>query len=311
MQRHVDAGMRVAAAKVLSVLPEEPLRRIVRRWRGRQESRALEEADVAFVSYGKSGRTWLRLMLSRYFQQRFGLPEGAFLEFDNLHRQNAAIPRVYFTHGNYLRDYTGHLDVFEDFRNHRVVLLVRDPRDVAVSQYFQWGRRMRPHKKWLNRYPRHGADLSLFEFIQGHEAGLSRVIEFQNRWAGALRRLDHALLIRYEEMRDQPEAALRQTLEFLGFSPGPDEVESAVTYAEFDNMRKLEEAGSVRASGQRLVPGKRGDHESYKVRRAVVGGYLDYLDATQRAEIDARLAAELDPAFGYAPPPSDSRTQKR
>jgi len=300
MQRHVDAGMRIAAAKALSVLPEEPLRRIVRRWRGRQEARALEETDAVFVSYGKSGRTWLRLMLSRFFQERFGLPEGAFLEFDNLHRQNAAIPKVYFTHGNYLRDYTGHLDVFEDFRDHRVVLLVRDPRDVAVSQYFQWGRRMRPHKKWLNRYPRHGADLSLFEFVQGHEAGLSRVIEFQNRWAKALPRLEQALLIRYEEMRDRPEAALRQTLEFLGFAPAPDEVKSAVTYAEFGNMRQLEEAGSVHASGQRLVPGRRGDLESYKVRRAIVGGYRDYLDAAQRSKIDARLAVELDPAFGYA-----------
>lgn len=305
MQRHVDAGMRVATAKVLAVLPEEPLRRFVRRWRGRQEARALAEADVVFVSYGKSGRTWLRLMLSRYFQRHFGLSDGAFLEFDNLYRQNAAIPKVYFTHGNYLRDYTGHLDVYDDFRDHRVVLLVRDPRDVAVSQYFQWGRRMRPHKKWLNRYPRHGSDLSLFEFVQGHEAGLSRVIEFQNRWADAIRRLNRALLIRYEEMRDEPETALRQTLSFLGFAPEPEELKDAVAYAEFNNMRKLEEDGSVRASGQRLVPGKRGDHESYKVRRAVVGGYRDYLEPAECAKIDARLAAELDPTFGYREPPGD------
>ncbi len=307
MQRHLDTGVRLVAAGALSVLPEEPLRSWVRRWRGRQEYRLLAAADAAFVSYGKSGRTWLRLMLSRFFQQRFGLREGEFLEFDNLHRQNPSIPKVYFTHGNYLRDYTGHRDVFEDFREQRVVLLVRDPRDVAISQYFQWGRRMRPHKKWLNRYPEHGAELSLFEFVHEHEAGLARVIEFQNRWAEAVAELDRILVLRYEEMRDQPEIALRQTLEFLGFSPSPQELKDAVEYAVFDNMRRLEEDGSVRASGQRLVPGRRGDPDSYKVRRGKVGGYRDYLDASQRAVIDARLAGELDPAFGYASPPLDVR----
>jgi hypothetical protein len=290
------------------MLPDEPLRSWVRRWRGRQEYRSLAAADAAFVSYGKSGRTWLRLMLSRFFQQRFGLREGEFLEFDNLHRQNPSIPRVYFTHGNYLRDYTRHRDVYEDFRGQRVVLLVRDPRDVAISQYFQWERRMRPHKKWLNRYPEHGAELSLFEFVQEHEAGLARVIEFQNRWAAAVPHLARILVLRYEKMRDQPETALRQTLEFLGFSPSSPELRDAVEYAVFDNMRRLEETGSVRASGQRLVPGKRGDPDSYKVRRGKVGGYRDYLDEAQRAAIDARLVAELDPAFGYVSPPLEQDT---
>ena len=310
MRRSPGAGSSLAA-KALWMLPEEPLRGVVRRWRGRREAQALRASDVVFVSYGKSGRTWLRLMLSRFFQQRFGLEEGVFLEFDNLHRQNAAIPKVYFTHGNYLPDYTGHPDVFEDFADRRVVLLIRDPRDVAVSQYFQWGRRMRPHKKWLNRYPEHGAELSLFEFVHDHESGLTRVIEFQNRWAEAFARLDQLLLIHYEEMRARPEGALQQTLEFMGFSPSAEELKDGVAYAAFDNMRKLEEDGSVRASGQRLVPGQHGDWDSYKVRRAVVGGYRDYLDATQRAAIDARLAAELNPAFGYADPQAESDVTPR
>jgi hypothetical protein len=299
MQQAVQARRGGVAERALSWLPDEPVRRLARRWRGRREARALDQADVVFVSYGKSGRTWLRLMLSRFFQQHFGLREGEFLEFDNLHRQNRSIPKVYFTHGNYLRDYTGHPEVFENFRGHRVVLLIRDPRDVAVSQYFQWGRRMRPHKKWLNRYPLRNPNLSLFEFIQGHEAGLARVIEFQNQWAEALPRLDPHLLIHYEQMRDQPEFVLRRALEFFGFTPTEAEIEDAVAYGAFDNMRQLEDSGGVRASGQRLTPGQRGDWESYKVRRAVVGGYRDYLDEAQVAAVEARLAAELDPAFGY------------
>ena len=49
-----------------------------------------------------------------------------------------AIPSIFFTHDNYLEDYTGNLDSKADFYGKRVVLLVRNPKDVAVSQYFQW-----------------------------------------------------------------------------------------------------------------------------------------------------------------------------
>ncbi|MEA2080777.1 MAG: hypothetical protein U9P00_13170 [Pseudomonadota bacterium] len=44
-------------------------------------------------------------------------------------------------------------------------MLVRDPRDVAVSQFFQWKYRMRSHKILLNQYPAHGEDVTTFDFV--------------------------------------------------------------------------------------------------------------------------------------------------
>ena len=49
-------------------LPSERRRRIERWLRGWSEAEALRGADAAVVSYGKSGRTWLRLMLTRFYQ---------------------------------------------------------------------------------------------------------------------------------------------------------------------------------------------------------------------------------------------------
>ena len=271
--------------------------------RGREEWRALQSADFAFVSYGKSGRTWLRLMLSRFYQQRYALPEGAFLEYDNLHRRNREIPRVFFTHGNYLKDYTGHTDTpLLDFQPKPVILLVRDPRDVAVSQYFQWQGRMRPHKKWLNRYPPHGSELTVGEFVLRHEAGLTRTIEFLARWARTLPDLERALVVHYEVMRREPLETLRSVLRFMGSQPEDALLEDAVAYAAFDNMRKLEEKGGVAASGKRLSPGRSGITGTYKVRRGKVGGYRDYFDAAELAQLEQRVAKGLGPAFGYALP---------
>jgi alcohol sulfotransferase len=51
-----------------------------------------------------------------------------------------------------------------------------------------------------------------------------------------------------------------------------------------------------------MKPGKKGDPNSYKVRRAKVGGYKDYFDEAQAAEIDEYVRKELSPAFGYDAP---------
>ena len=280
-----------------------PQRRHAGRWlRGWAESLLLDGADAAVVSYGKSGRTWLRLMLSRFYQRRHGLPEGSFLEYDNLSRRAPGIPTLFFTHGNYLRDFSGHFDaVAEDFRDRRVLLLVRDPRDVAVSQYFQWAHRMSPHKQWLNRYPPKDDELSVWQFVAEHEAGLDRAIRFLNLWTEAASKLESIEVVRYEDMRTEPEAALHRILRFLGADPDQAGVRDAVEYARFDNMRRLEEDLQMSASGRRLVPGERGKSDSYKVRRAKVGGWRDYFSDDEIAALDARVRAGLRPGFGYMP----------
>src|SRR5262245_48436070 len=136
----------------LLVLPQ-PRRKAIDRWlRGREEHRKLQFADCVLMSWGKSGRTWLRVMLSRFYQIAHSVPEGRMLEFDNLKRLDPAIPSVFFTHGNYLRNYTGNWTDKREFYGKKIVMLVRDPRDIAVSQYFQWKYRMRRVKKMLNDY---------------------------------------------------------------------------------------------------------------------------------------------------------------
>ena len=124
------------------------------RWlRGREQMQRLRAADIVIVSFGKSGRTWLRVMLSRLYQVKHGLSQRHLLGFDNLHSMNRAIPKIFLTHDNYIKDYTGNIDNKSDFYGHKVVLLARDPRDGAVSQYFQWRYRMKPNKKYSAKPP--------------------------------------------------------------------------------------------------------------------------------------------------------------
>ncbi|WP_119168688.1 sulfotransferase domain-containing protein [Algihabitans albus] len=304
-----DALGRILRALILLLLFFLPKPRKLRleRWlRGREDLRRLRRADCVVVSFGKSGRTWLRVMLSRFFQVKHDLPEGSLIGFENLHRKNPAIPKILFTHDNYLKDYTGTLADKSDYAHSKVVLLVRHPADVAVSQYFQWKHRMRPAKKVLNDYPPHGADTSLFDFVMRESSGLPKIIGFMNAWAKSIPDLPSLLVVRYEDMRARPEESLGKILEFIGSPASPTELSEVVEFARFDNMKKLESRRVFWLSGGRMVPGDRSDPNSYKVRRAKVGGYRDDFDAGELAQIDTLVAKTLDPRFGYDGP-SDSR----
>jgi hypothetical protein len=288
-------------------LPAERKIAIERRWRGREQLAKLKRADCVIVSFGKSGRTWLRVLLSRFYQIRHGLSERALIGFDNLHRKNRAIPKIFFTHDNYLKDYTGNRDSKADYHGKKIVLMVRHPADVAVSQYYQWRHRMRPGKKALNAYPDHGEEVPIFDFVARREAGLRKVVDFMNGWAEEMPRLESVLVVRYEDMRARPEATLGEILAFIGTPGSEQQVREAVAFASFENMRRLEQKRTFWLSGGRMVAKDRGNPESFKVRRGKVGGYRDYFTEQQVAEIEGFIRDHLSPAFGYSDAPDPAR----
>ena len=272
-----------------------------RRMRGKEEHRKLSAADYVVVSFGKSGRTWLRMLISRFFQIRHNLPASSFMGFDNLNSKNPDIPRVFFTHDNYLRDFTGDGLGKKAFYGKKVILLVRDPRDTAVSQFFQWKFRMRKAKKGLNDYPEHDADIETFDFVMNEEAGLKKVIGFLNEWAAELENIDDIQVVRYEDLRNDTPGQLGEVLRFMGEDPTDSQLEDCVRFASVENMRKLEEKRVFWLAGSRLQPKDKSNPNSYKVRRAKIGGYRDYFTDEQVGAIESRIADELLPAFGYHP----------
>ena len=294
--RTVSKKMVRTGARHLPFVSKDATRRLERWLRGREDYRKLRIADAVVVSFGKSGRTWLRVLLSRIYQLQHGLGERAVIGFDNLHHQTGAVPKIMFTHDNYVKDYTGHRDSKADFYDKKVVFLARDPRDVAVSQYFQWKYRMKPNKKDINAYPT--ADLSPFDFVMS-DAGLPKVIEFMNLWAKEAPKINEFMIVRYEDLRAAPKATLGRLLEFLGTPASETQIADAVRFASLDNMRRMEQQRVFWLSGGRLVPKDRSNPNSYKVRRGKVAGYRDDFAAAQLAEIDRLVETTLSPVYGY------------
>ena len=281
--------------------PEAEILKAERKLRGVEQFDKLQRADIVVVSFGKSGRTWLRVMISHLFRVMYRLPENAILGFDNFHNLNKAVPKIFFTHDNYIKDFTGDFDTKEPFYGKRVVLLARDPRDVAVSQFFQWKFRIKPSKVTINKYPPRGSDISLFDFVMGDNGGsMQAVNDYLNLWAGEADKVAAFHLLRYEDLRARPHEELRRLLDFMQVDASDAQVDAAVEYSSYENMKKMESKQQFRLAGGRMMPRDKDNPDSYKVRRAKVGGYRDYFTDEEVAAIDSKLAADLDPLFDYS-----------
>jgi hypothetical protein len=86
---------------------------------------------------------------------------------------------------------------------------------------------------------------------------------------------------------------------FLGTPASAAEIREAVEYGSVENMRQREQESGSGLAGGRLRPRDVNNPDSYKVRRAKVGGYRDYFDDEQVRQIDAIVDETLAPVFGY------------
>jgi hypothetical protein len=293
-------GLRQLISHGSVVLPRDTGVRFDRWFRGYEEMKKRDAADVAIVSFGKSGRTWLRVLLWRYLARKNGYASDSISGFDEFRDRRAGVPVLFFTHDNYIKDFLGHDRKVEVYGDLPVVLLVRDPRDTAVSQFFQWKHRMVSRKKVINDYPLDDAT-SVHDFIAGGNAGIPKIISFMNQWADAFDSMPKLLVVKYEDLRADTKGQLRRILEFIGEQPVEADIEDAVTFASIDNMRRMETENAAKSGAHRsMKPGNADDPSSFKVRRGKVGGWRDYVTEEQANALDAQVRETLNPVYGYA-----------
>jgi hypothetical protein len=270
--------------------------------RGRKEYREVRKADFIIISPPKCGRTWVRVLLSRFLQVKYGLGTKNLLGFDNYHRLCPDIPKIRFTHDKYISDYTRDTKTKRAFYEKKVVFLVRDPRDVVVSNYFQWISTVNPFKRKKRSVPDDPTQVSAFDYAMDPELGLLKTICFLNEWESEIPKLKDYVLIRYEDLRSDSQRALVRMLTFMGQEYSDEQVDEAVSYASFENMKALESSPSLDTGSRRLAAKDPKNPDSFKVRRGKVGGYRDYLSAEQVARIDGLIEGELSPFYGYSGP---------
>jgi hypothetical protein len=263
----------------------------------RKHALMFREADVLVIAHTKSGQTWLRAMLSHLFHLRYGVPADELIHFDNLQRREPAIPKFYVTRDTSLERHARAAGDFRIAPHQKVIFLVRDPRDTAVSFFFHVQHRATPRELARKEIPEDARRLSISEFVAHPDYGVPRVIRFLNRWRIEAAALQHARVLRYEDLLARPEAELLRLASFLELDVDEAQIAAAVRFAAFDNLQRLEREGFFRSD--RLGAKDAGDANTYKVREGRVGGYRQHLTSEQVQAIDRTVEDELHPAFAY------------
>ena len=244
------------------------------------------DTDNFLISYPKCGRTWIRIVLGKFL---LGDAPGNPIELTELTAANREMPLTVVTH-----DDGPHLIPHDDitmskkaYAGKRVAFLVRDPRDVMVSNFFQYSRR--GDSKLINS---DAGDMTLSQFIRSDIGGLPSLIRFYNAWAENKGIPAGYEVFFYEDFHAEPMASFDRIVDFLGLRRfGKVALEQAVEFGRFENLQKAETSDVF--NDVRLRAADPTDPESRKIRKGKVGGFIDYLDEADIRYCDDLIDAEL------------------
>src|SRR5262249_53084474 len=121
-------------------------------------------------------------------------------------------------------------------------------------------------------------------------------VDVMNGWASEWHGRGHALVLRYEDLVQDPKARFATFLRFTFGEIDARAFDQALAFSTFERMRELEASGYFE---DRMLRGARpSDPDSFKVRRGKVGSYREYYSAASLSFVESEMA-RLDPRYGY------------
>jgi hypothetical protein len=230
--------------------------------------------DVFLVSYPKSGNTWTRFLIANLVYPEKNpdfsnindlLPDPEVMSKRDLER--AARPRILKSHQYF------------DPRYPKVIYIVRDPRDVVLSEYYFDIKRRAiaedyPLPQFVSRFVR--GELNHPYGTWGENAAT---------WFYTRRGDPRFLMVKYESLQSQAMDEMKRIANFLGIPEDPARLAFAIEQSSADRMRELEKKQAHLWSSTRET---RTDKPF--VRSAKAGGW--------KAELPDASVAEIESAWG-------------
>lgn len=190
----------------------------------------LRKDDVILAAYPKTGSTWVRFMLCNLISLNEW--NGKIVDFETLNDTlisfgqgrltqewpYRSLPRVVVTHRYY------HWPLFRD---RKAVLLLRDPRDAMISRY-HYERNKRPEQNPFNG--------TLLEFMRHPRLGLVSYFRHYQSWKDHVR-----TVVKYEELKRDPERELQKILDVLEIHPDPAAVRESIQRSSIEKVRLIED----------------------------------------------------------------------
>ena len=241
--------------------------------------------DTFVVSYPRSGNTWTRFLIANlvYPEKNVGFTNIEKLIPDTSSQSNRALkstprPRIIKTHEYF------------DHRYRKVIYIVRDPRDVALSYYdFQ-----RKYMQIDDAYP---LEQYVEDFVQGRLISIDWGTWAENvsSWIYTRGKSKNFLLLRYEDMMKDTTRELTRIAQFFGIEAVPTRLQEVIDRSSADRMRELE-----KLEADRWIATKNRRKDIPFVRVAKAGGWRTSLPVKSVEQIE-NAWGDLMITLGYEP----------
>ena len=238
--------------------------------------------DVFLTSYPRSGNTWTRFLVGNLVHQDEPV---TFLNVERLvpdmykHSdrtlRNLPRPRIMKSHECF------------DPRYKRIIYVVRDPRDVAVSNYY-WEMKQR---SVADSYPIETFVPRWMKPIYWDRLG--NWGEHVTSWLSTREGREGFLLLRYEDLLTDPATQLAKVARLLEIDPAPERLARAAELSSADRMRRLE-----KDQGNKWVQTRYTRQDKQFVRKAASGDWRSTLPAESVQLIEGAWG-DIMRALGY------------
>ncbi len=226
--------------------------------------------DVFIVSYPKSGNTWTRFLIANlvYPEERANfaninrlIPDPEALSKRTL----ARLPRP-----RYIKSHQ-----YFDPRYQKIIYVVRDPRDVALSQYhFHRKRKLLADDSPIEEF--------VTRFVKGNTSVYGSWGENVSSWLATRNGRPGFLLVRYEDLLAHTTQELEKVARFLGIPPDSKRLEDAAARSSANEMREME-----RTQARQWSSTKDTRQDVPFVREARAGGWKQKLPRSCVVELEA------------------------
>lgn len=202
------------------------------------------------VSFPRSGRTWLKIMIGLVACHNKGISS------DNCEEERRKI--VDATHDKTDKslkvDYRDLKTDKKEYADKVVLLLLREPKDVVVSAWLHATKNKRIFKG------------SLQEYIRDSKFGIKKIVTFYNIWFQNRFVPKEFKVLWYEDLMWHTEERLKEVCALFGIPHTSQDIAFAVETTVLDNLRNLENNKK-----------KYNDPERQYFRKGKINGYWDYM----------------------------------
>lgn len=222
------------------------------------------------LSYPKSGRTWLFKILSLY---SFKLNNDNFIKnrklvnFDNKYIKfihDCSDPNPYPVKTTEFKN--------KDLVNKKKIILLRDPREIIISFWYQ----MKFREKTYNK--------NISEFIDDEYFGIEKLISFYNSINQVL--LNNFKIITYNHLVSNTFEEIKKIVNFFNLEINENLIKNCIEDCSFDNLQK-EEMKMLKST----------DKRSMKFRSGVSGNFNYELNNQDIEKINNKIKNKLNNNF--------------